>query len=428
MTSDHMLEHVIGQYVIPAICMFGIVCNMLNLVVLTRRTMTESPYTYLMGIAVADIALLILAFVEVVFSKRSSQGMYVWKFYDGYIFLPFANMFANSTVWVTVLMTVERFISVKYPLRAKEWCTRTLARRCIAAVFIVAMVINIPRFFCMKVVKMEEGQYMVRSSDFELTAFYKGVTWFYIVIIHIVPLTIIGSLNSTLLWAFYRAQRHRTRLQETIPNGKANKLPLQTSREQRRLTATCIVIILVFLICIVPSAFSNRPVAMLLFGRGQNLVEFTTSHTYRSLRAVTNMLVFLNSSLNFIIYCVFNHKFVITLKFLMWKVLYRICGERCLGRSRFRRLATATASARTPSLSSFNQALVYPPPRDKGAHRHVLVQCDALDARDTHVPRTQPHLFNFRLPRSRGLSSCSSSSSLPSLVHSDHDRHKTLDE
>ena len=427
MTSENVLEHVIGNYVIPAICVFGIICNILNIVILTRRTMTESPYTYLMGIGVADIALLILAFIEVVFSQRSTQGLYFWKFYDCYIFFPFANVFANSTVWVTVLMTIERFVSVQYPLRAKELCTKTLARRCIIGVFAFSIFINIPRFFCMKIVKASEGKYVTRSSDFEMSTFYKAVTWFYIISIHAIPLTVIGTLNSCLVWALYRAQRHRTELQEPQINSRS-KLPLQTSREQRRLTITCIVIIVVFLVCIVPSAFSNRPIAMLLFGRGQTLLQFTTSSKYRCLRAVTNMLVIMNSSLNFIIYCLFSHKFVITLKFLMWKALYRVCGERCLGKSRFRRLANTTATVRTPSLSSFNQVLIYPPPSENSrqVNKPSIAQWDSLDKKSCRNSlRSVSTQFGayasspMRHGRSKTISSSSSSSSLPSLLTTD---------
>lgn len=89
------------------------------------------------------------------------------------------------------------------------------------------------------------------------------------------------------------------------------------SSEQMRMTVTCISIICLFLLCIIPSAFSNRPIAKALFGKGLSMVEFTRGRFYNRLRTATNFLVYCNLSLNFVLYCVFNHRFLVTLKRLV---------------------------------------------------------------------------------------------------------------
>ncbi|CAF3730823.1 unnamed protein product [Rotaria sp. Silwood1] len=55
----HDIEVAGYRYVILTICIFGIVCNILNLCVLLQRRLKESPYTYLTGLAVADMLTLI---------------------------------------------------------------------------------------------------------------------------------------------------------------------------------------------------------------------------------------------------------------------------------------------------------------------------------------------------------------------------------
>ena len=47
------------RYVMLPICIFGVVCNLLNLSVLLQRRLKESPYTYLTGLALADMLTLI---------------------------------------------------------------------------------------------------------------------------------------------------------------------------------------------------------------------------------------------------------------------------------------------------------------------------------------------------------------------------------
>ncbi len=359
MTSLSAAESVCSMYVIPAICIFGVVCNILNVIVLTRKHMTESPYTYLMGLALADLGLLVLAFVGTALSTRLGDGVYFWKVYDGFIFYPFANVFANSSVWVTVLLTVERFISVQFPLRAKDLCTRSIARRSIVCIILIAIFINIPRFFCQNIIEKPagSGKFVLQSSDFEMSQFYQVVTWLYIIVIHLIPLIIISSLNCCLICALYKAQRHRHILQEPFLK---STLVLQNSREQRRLTVTCIAIIILFLICIIPSAFSNRPVAMLLFSRGRSLLQFTNSLFYRVLKAVTNMLVVMNSSLNFIMYCVFNHKFVITLRYLFRRWIGRLFPAivRAQTDEQTIRLSKLSTSSPPPSASNVRQVMV----------------------------------------------------------------------
>ena len=102
------------------------------------------------------------------------------------------------------------------------------------------------------------------------------------------------------------------------------------SSEQMRMTVTCISIICLFLLCIIPSAFSNRPIAKALFGKGLSMVEFTRGRFYNRLRTATNFLVYCNLSLNFVLYCVFNHRFLVTLKRLVELRLQKItssCGR-----------------------------------------------------------------------------------------------------
>ena len=316
-------EQIVTDYIQPAICVFGILCNILNLVILTRPRLKESPYTYLLGLAVADFGVLVMVFVRTVLSRRIGQGIYGWQIYNAYIFLPFANVFSNSSVWITVFLTIERWISVSFPLKAKKICTKSLARRVIVGIFMAAGAINVPRFFCRKINRIVESDgdvmYAVSSSEFEQSEVYKTITWMYIVFIHGIPCLTLIVLNTCLLHVVYKANRTRAAL-----NGSnENNIALHIFREQRRLTVTCVSIICLFLVCVSPSAFSNRPVAYALFGQGKTPDEFFQQSFYRLLRIVTNALVTCNLSLNFILYCFFNHKFFKTLNHLFKVVMYR---------------------------------------------------------------------------------------------------------
>ena len=303
------VETVVNAYVIPVICVFGIVCNILNLIVLTRKQLKESPYTYLTGLAVTDLGVLTLSFLHSTFSNGYGKEIYGWKIYDAKIFLPIANMLANSSVWVTVLLTFERFVSVKYPLKAREYCTKQIARRAMAVTYFIALLINIPRFFSLDVLVKDDGKAKLMPTEFAKSQHFHYINWFYVVLIHAIPLLTLGVLNVYLIVAVKKAGKRR----QTIGwRSHYNK----HSKEQMRLTVTCISIIICFLICITPSAFANKPVAVALFAQGMTFSEFYHSSFYRALKVCANMLVYCNLSLNFVLYCFFNHKFLKTLKSL----------------------------------------------------------------------------------------------------------------
>ena len=287
--------------------------------------------------------------------------------YDAFIYYPVSNVFSCSSVWIIVLLTVERYISVRFPLKAKELCTRRLARRTIVVVVVWALAINIPRFLCSTVVQSGDevdlvngtrtsenghgtsgqcvrdlaekqcqarcghgasgqGGYKRVSTEFESSVFYRGWTWMIIVVVHMIPCVTLLFLNASLIAIVYRASRRRAELHAAVDRLPSTSQPpsstsgtpshsyIYHSAEQIRMTVTCISIICLFLICIVPSAFSNRPIAKALFGRGQTMNEFIREPLFRLLRVATNLLVYCNLSLNFVLYCVFNQKFLRVLK------------------------------------------------------------------------------------------------------------------
>lgn len=388
-----------------------------------------------------------------------------------YVFLPVGNIFSSSSVWITVLLTVERYISVRYPFKAKELCTSRLARRTIVVIVLLAAIVNSPRFFSQTIearrlssapittsncsisdattaastldlrwntVTSTIASYAIaatdaastsgvqrpttrssmatqryfggdvmtyerKSTEFESGKAFSVWTWFSIVAVHVIPCITLLYLNAGLVAIVCRASRRRAALRcgtETIRGGgrwtvtclhdqqqqqqqqnqhqrawhlrwpsssaapaagrwwvRASASPVieprrehpavavnstvviadnamrhhHHSTEQIRMTVTCISIICLFLICIIPSAISNRPVAKALFGRNQTMDEFTNSPFYRLLRVVTNLLVYCNLSLNFLLYCVFNHKFLRTLRLVCchsWSTVTGHCEQR----------------------------------------------------------------------------------------------------
>ena len=55
-------------------------------------------------------------------------------------------MVRTATVWVTVLIAVNRYIHVCVPFRASQWCTVIMVKIQMAVVFILVIMYTIPTF------------------------------------------------------------------------------------------------------------------------------------------------------------------------------------------------------------------------------------------------------------------------------------------
>ncbi|CAH1778826.1 unnamed protein product [Owenia fusiformis] len=321
MSDIEEFERVVFTFINPCICIFGIICNIFNLLVLTRKRLHESPYSYLTGLAVADLSTLTLTFIHGTFSRASDDTSYEWKVFDVKVYFPLANMTSTTGIFITVVLTLERFIFVRYPLHAKDICTKTIAQRAIIITYLVACLINIPLFFCMDVENKPNStvKYQYASTAFEQSSIYHGITWFHVTTIQLIPIFILGILNICLIIIVWRAQTRR----ESLKPKMSSSTEYQT-RDQKRLTVTLISIVILFLICFTPSVIANRHIARGIFGKGESYNNFVGSTFFRALAIVSNILVNINQSLNFILYCVFNQKFVKTMKHMVQQWRYII--------------------------------------------------------------------------------------------------------
>jgi uncharacterized membrane protein len=114
-----------------------------------------------------------------------------------------------------------------------------------------------------------------------------------IIIYHFIPLVIFIVINTYLIVAVYKARFIRQEL------GIRNNREQDWQVEQRRFTITLIGIIVMSVVSIFPSTISD-------FSRLTKL----SIHEYKTLRNVSNILLLCNLSINFILFCAFNKRFV----------------------------------------------------------------------------------------------------------------------
>lgn len=292
-TTD-LVATICNQYIGPFLCVFGVFGNIMNLIILFKGNLNEPPYLYLKALAMTDMGALCFSLIHLTASSRST--LYGWKFYDAYIFFPIVNFFTATSVWLTVGVTIDRFVYVKSPLWARTQCSIYKAKTRIAFILISTTIITIPRYFCF-ILNGHDDKYKLQPTTFRSSKNYRIYDITCIALFHMAPLVIFISTNTYLIYAVHRARSVRREF--NIRNNKEK----DWSQEQRRFTITLISIVLLSIIAILPSTIGD-------FTRFLN-IPFAQ---YHKLRHSSNMLLLCNLSMNFLLYCAFNKRFVRVLR------------------------------------------------------------------------------------------------------------------
>lgn len=299
---------VVQKILFPIVVLFGCFGNTITIVVLTRPWMKSSTNYYLTILAIYDVLYLIFAF-----SMSFQHYAYInvertYAIYRAYIGRTLTDIWSNTGIWLTVTFTVERYIVVCHPMKGKVWCTTKRAKQILVAVCCSAAVATFPEFFSLTTF-VEPSWYdpsvnitKVTKTDFAKSPGYMfGYEYINQALFTFLPLVLLSVFNTLLIRALIAAAKRRKLMTQTSQDG--------SSSDQQRITLMLICVVIVFLFCQLPSAVS------LLY---QNIIIDTATVKQRLLLKITgsvfNLLVMINSSVNFILYSSFSTKFRVTFK------------------------------------------------------------------------------------------------------------------
>uniref|UniRef100_A0A1B0CRX1 G-protein coupled receptors family 1 profile domain-containing protein n=2 Tax=Lutzomyia longipalpis TaxID=7200 RepID=A0A1B0CRX1_LUTLO len=263
----------------------GILGNVLSMVILSRPQMRSSINYLLIGLARCDIVLIITSVLLFGIPSIYPYTGYLF-FYHYYIFpnispyvFPIAMVAQTASIYLTFTVTLERFVAVCHPLRVRALCTYGRAK---------AILYNLPRFFEVSVIEhvFKGGVvYCVIASEMRSNPNYIEIYihWLYLIFIYVLPFSQLAILNALIYAQVRRANRERQRLS-------------RTEKREIGLATMLLCVVIVFFLCNVLAMINNIMEAF-----------YDTTNDY--LVNTSNLLVTINSSVNFIIYVIFGEKF-----------------------------------------------------------------------------------------------------------------------
>lgn len=300
-TGCYLYSFVIYTVIVGFLCLFGLVSNSISFCVFYKDAVkTSTPFLF-QGLSVIDNLLLItvipLYCIEPFVLYTGLYPGYLSYGYSSivlvYIF-PLASVTQTATIWVTVLVAVNRYIAVCMPYQAPRLCTVRQAKIQLTAVLVLAVLYNVPKFAegyveydpvedCLKARHTELG------DSFTFMLIYDNVL--YMIFMMILPLLTLTVLNIRLVKALKELSRKRAEMQSA------------RQQQDNNVTLVLIIVVLVFIICQAP-ALANKFMWSVLDNDARACGGF---QFYFS--RLSNVLVIVNSAVNFVIYFFFNTRF-----------------------------------------------------------------------------------------------------------------------
>ncbi len=293
---------IVYTIVIGLLCFLGMLGNITAFFVFWKDNIKTSSSFLFQGLSFIDTILLIIVFPiyclePIMLYTGALKGFVIIQPYLLVYLFPAAMTAQTITIWVTVLVGVNRYIAVCRPYSASRLCTVNQARKQLAVTILMGILYNVPRFFEAKLITVTDP----RNNQTHIEPAYNplGMNQHYLIIYNnamylvfmlTLPLVILTILNVRLINALNELRRKRKQMN-------------MKQQADNNVTFVLIIVVLVFTICQAPALVNQ-----ILWNVLPNSARACGGFQFYFQR-ISNALVVFNSSVNFLIYFLFNTRF-----------------------------------------------------------------------------------------------------------------------
>uniref|UniRef100_A0A7I4YS48 G_PROTEIN_RECEP_F1_2 domain-containing protein n=1 Tax=Haemonchus contortus TaxID=6289 RepID=A0A7I4YS48_HAECO len=289
---------------LPPLSLFGVCTNVINIYVYSRKRMQNSANTYLLFLACSDFLVIVTGlFIFWIDSARSYIPELARAPYTTVYILPFGYMAQTCSIYFTVAAAFDCFINVCWKSVSNDYCTIRRAKQICTTVIIVSIMYNslrFPQFNLRKCFHETSGDQIIEICPttlfFTINMVYN--VYMYMVLMTLLPFLFLLCLNAVIV---VRQSLETNKQQQVSKVDSSDSLLKPTANQSSGAddTITMIMVVILFLACNTLALVVN--VIETFFDPDPLLLNLLSD--------ASNFLVILNSSVNCVIYFVFNKEY-----------------------------------------------------------------------------------------------------------------------
>lgn len=294
-----MSRLILWGYIGLVASILGIIGNIITILILLSPSMrTVSTHIYLTALSCSDIIYLLMYIPSYSIRYLVNYRIYLERGPTSTFDIRLAqvpltflyNVILFSNIYITIAVAIDRLVSVKYPLRARQFVTQRTTIFVIIFIYIFSILSCIPFWF--------ERQYnpitkTCQSTEFGRATYQYIRVYFYIPMFCVIPFVSLIYINLNIL--------------QSLIENKQRKRSLGIQSNTRRqidsnITLMLVIIIIISVICYLPLTIRNILNTFYTKIRLQPLLIFT-------LNAIVILINVLNTLSNFLLSCLFLQRF-----------------------------------------------------------------------------------------------------------------------
>lgn len=307
--TDYRVHKWLLLYVPPILLFVGTFGNLFSFIILRQNMRKLSTYFYLAILAIMDILVLYVGLLRLWAGQLTNvdirnEANWLCK---SIIFLGYVT--SDSSVWLIIAVTVERYIAVCYPLKAPSMCNVRRGRFVIAFLILAICCINGHFFWTVQlaytvhedieIVKCEEGP----DHVFLVTEVWP---WVDAALYSFLPFVLITILNCLIIRRVINARKNREHLQNVEKiSKKGDARKRQNGEGNTKLTCMLLTVSFSFLITTLP--MNGALIATAFWNMKQHEPHEVAS--FQLGKTITELLMYVNHTINFFLYCATGKKF-----------------------------------------------------------------------------------------------------------------------
>ena len=319
------LYSIITCAVVPCIIGFGgLVCNLLSILTFWPDRHKSATSVLLLQLAVVDSLVLIIwsilcvIWVMANFADNPSSivltaNLHAYKYGYG-----IGNTIHMIAVWLVIYITVQRYVAVCHPHKMRLVSQVKVAWIQLAVLVIFCLLFNIPRFLEFEFVVLENNElglqpaWFVKTEAFQI--YYLNVSFYLFVLV--IPVSLLIIFTACLIRHLKKSNQIKMKSKSTnialvgprSANGTASsqastQANAHHTKKEKSITFSLVIVDIVALCCQIFLPL-RRLMEFLL-----PLEEKVCGKPYFYFDSLTVTGLFINSSINFIIYCLCSQGF-----------------------------------------------------------------------------------------------------------------------